>query len=92
VQLRTARKDNATRMAELTGLRAKAETGAAGVVVSDLAYGNDLIAVRAQAKLADEVWARNHCEREALPPEKPDPAAAAKDLAASGKRNQSGVR
>lgn len=91
VQLRTARKDNAKRLAELTELRAKAETGAAGAVVSDLAYGNDLIATRAQSRLADEVWARNNCEREALPPEKPDPAATAKDLTATGKRSRSGA-
>jgi hypothetical protein len=60
-QLETERKNLATRAAELQGLMAKAETGVAGSVVSELAYRNDYIAIRAQAKLADEVWRRNNC-------------------------------
>ena len=40
---------------------AKAETGVAGPVVAELAYRNDYIAVRGQAKLADEAWRRNKC-------------------------------
>src|SRR6202521_4485874 len=54
-QLEAERKTLATRAAELQGLMAKAETGAAGVVVSELAYRNDYISVRGQARLADEV-------------------------------------
>ena len=60
-QLETERKNLAARQADLQGLMAKAETGAAGPVVAELAYRNDYIAVRAQAKLADEVWQRNKC-------------------------------
>jgi hypothetical protein len=60
-QLETERKSLATRGADLQRLMAKAETGVAGSVVSELAYRNDYIAVRAQAKLADEVWQRNKC-------------------------------
>ena len=40
---------------------AKAQTGVAGPVVAELAYRNEYIAVRGQAKLADEAWARNKC-------------------------------
>jgi len=75
VQLRTARNDNAKRVAELKGLMSKAETGAAGPMVAEVAYGNDYLAARAQANLADEVWRRNRCDSEVLPPEKPDKAA-----------------
>jgi hypothetical protein len=60
-QLEAERKSLATRAAELQGLMAKAETGTAGVVVAELAYRNDYISVRGQARLADEVWRRNKC-------------------------------
>ena len=60
-QLVTERKYLATRAAELQGLMAKARTGVAGPVVAELAYRNEYIAVRGQAKLADEAWARNKC-------------------------------
>jgi len=60
-QLVTERKYLATRAAELQGLMAKAQTGVAGPVVAELAYRNEYIAVRGQAKLADEAWARNKC-------------------------------
>jgi hypothetical protein len=70
-QLETERKSLATRSAELQGLMAKAETGVAGSVVSELAYRNDYVALRGQSKLADEVWRRNKCH--------PSPPAAAAD-------------
>lgn len=60
-QLETERKSLATRTAELQGLMAKAETGTGGTVVVELAYRNDYISARAQAKLAEEVWQRNKC-------------------------------
>jgi hypothetical protein len=60
-QLEAERKGLATRAAELQGLMAKADTGAAGPLVSELAYRNDYIAVRGQAKFADEAWRRNKC-------------------------------
>jgi hypothetical protein len=63
------------RAAELQGLMAKAETGVAGPVVAEMAYRNELIATRAQQKLAEEAWQRNKCHE--TPPEaKPDAAAA----------------
>jgi hypothetical protein len=60
-QLETERKILAGRAAELQGLMAKAATGVAGSVVAEVAYRNDYVAVRAQAKLADEAWRRNKC-------------------------------
>jgi len=60
-QLEAERKSLATRMAEVQGLMAKAETGVAGPVVAELAYRNDYIALRGQSKLAEEGWARNKC-------------------------------
>ena len=60
-QLEPERKTLANRAAELQGLMAKAETGAAGSVVAELAYRNEYIAVRGQAKFADEAWRRNKC-------------------------------
>jgi hypothetical protein len=70
-QLEAERKSLATRTAELQGLMAKAETGVAGSVVSELAYRNDYVALRGQSKLAEEVWRRNNCH--------PSPPAAAAD-------------
>jgi hypothetical protein len=60
-QLEPERKNLANRAAELQGLMAKAETGVGGSVVAELAYRNDYIAVRGQAKLAEEAWQRNKC-------------------------------
>ena len=60
-QLEAERKSLANRAAELQGLMAKAETGAGGAVVVELAYRNDYISTRAQAKLADETWRRDKC-------------------------------
>ena len=60
-QLEAERKALAARTAELQGLMEKAETGAAGAVVSELAYRNDYIAVRGQSQLAEEAWRRNKC-------------------------------
>ena len=74
-QLESERKGLASRTAELQGLMAKAETGAGGSVVSEVAYRNDYIALRAQAKLADEVWQRNKCQPS--PPAAATPAAPA---------------
>jgi hypothetical protein len=64
-QLATERKTLAGRTAELRGLMAKAETGAAGTVVAELAYRNEYIAVRGQAKFAEEAWERNRCQNAA---------------------------
>ncbi|MBI5264428.1 MAG: twin-arginine translocation pathway signal [Bradyrhizobium sp.] len=60
-QLEPERKRLATRSAELEGLMAKAETGVAGPLVAEMAYRNEHIAVRGQARFADEAWQRNRC-------------------------------
>src|SRR5947208_17012554 len=60
-QLEPERKNLAARAAELQGLMAKAETGLAGPVVAELAYRNDYVSVRGQARFAEEAWQRNKC-------------------------------
>jgi hypothetical protein len=80
-QLEAERKSLTTRTAELQGLMAKAETGTGGTVVAEIAYRNDYISLRAQAKLAEEVWQRNKCvattPAAATPAAPPAPAAPA---------------
>jgi hypothetical protein len=84
-QLETERKSLAARTADLQKLMDKAETGAGGAVVSELAYRNDYVAVRGRAQLAEDAWRRNKC-RDTPPPEPtPPPAAAAKPAPKSGK-------
>ena len=80
-QLETERKTLATRTAELQGLIDKAQTGAGGAVVSELAYRNDYISTRAQAKLAEENWQKSKCVASAPvapPPAAPRPRAGAR--------------
>src|SRR6476646_9652194 len=72
-QLETERKNLATRAAELQGLMAKANTGVAGPVVAELAYRNEYVSVRGQARFADEAWERGKCH--ASPPVAATPAA-----------------
>lgn len=78
-QLEVERKGLALRTAELQGLIAKAETGVGGSVVGELAYRNDYISVRGQARLAEETWQRNKCvatlPAAATPAPAPAPAA-----------------
>jgi hypothetical protein len=81
-QLETERKALAMRSAELQGLMAKAQTGVAGPVVAELAYRNDYIAVRGQAKLAEEAWQRNKCHDS--PPASATPATPAPSANAKG--------
>ena len=70
-QLEAERKSLASRGAELQGLMAKADTGVAGPVVAELAYRNEYVSVRGQARFAEEAWQRNKC--------RPSPPAAAAD-------------
>lgn len=72
-QLEGERKALAVRTADLQKLMDKAETGAGGAVVSELAYRNDYVAVRGSAQLAEDAWRRNRC-RETPPDAKPAPA------------------
>jgi hypothetical protein len=75
-QLEPERKRIATALAENQGLMAKAETGVAGSVVSELAYRNENIALRGQSHFAEEAWRKNHCRESAAPaaPAGPPPA------------------
>ena len=87
-QLEGERKALAKRTDELQRLMDKAQTGAGGAVVSELAYRNDYIAVRGQAQLAEDGWRRNRCRE--TPEELPaaassSPAAPAKPASRSGK-------
>src|SRR5579863_1334868 len=60
-QLETERKTLSTRQAELQGLMSKAQDGFAGPVVAEVAYRNEYLAVRGQAKNAEEAWVLNKC-------------------------------
>jgi hypothetical protein len=66
-QLEGERKGLAARTAELQGLIDKAQTGAAGSVVGEVAYRNDYISARASAKLAEANWQRSKCVETAPP-------------------------
>src|SRR6185437_4644147 len=72
-QLEPVRKSLAVRQAELQGLMAKAQTGAGGPVVSELAYRSDYISVRGEARLADDACHKNNSHE--TPPATPAAAA-----------------
>jgi hypothetical protein len=72
-QLETERKNLANRSAELQGLMAKAETGVAGPVVAELAYRNEYVSVRGQARFAEEAWQQNKCASAPAPAAPPVP-------------------
>jgi hypothetical protein len=74
-QLEAERKNLSTRLAELQGLISKAQEGAAGPVVAEVAYRNEYIAVRGQARHAEESWQRNKCNE--TPPAAAKPAVSA---------------
>ena len=74
-QLEPERRRIANALAENQGLMAKAETGVAGPVVSEMIYRNENIALRGQLHFAEEAWRKNRC-RETKPaaPATPPPA------------------
>jgi len=74
-QLEAERKAITAKLQELQRLMAKADTGVAGPVVAELAYRNDYISYRGQAKFVDEAWRRNKCVE--TPPSAPGAASAA---------------
>lgn len=61
-QLATARSAYAARVEELKGLMMKAETGAGGAVVAEIAYRPDFLSAQARLKSANAAWQRNRCE------------------------------
>jgi hypothetical protein len=85
-QLAPERKALVKRIEDNQRLMAKAETGAGGAVVAELAYRNDYVALRGQQNLMEETWRKNKCRESdmeaAAPPVRPTPlpapAAAAK--------------
>jgi hypothetical protein len=72
-QLGSARVAVNARVVELERLMAKAETGAAGQLVSGLAYQSDYVAAHAQRDQIDEKITQNNCDAASLAP---PPAAA----------------
>jgi hypothetical protein len=86
-RLETERKNLAKQTEELQARMAKAETGAAGPVVAELAYRNDYISARGQAKLAEQAWQRNKCHESP-----PTAAAAAPGLSPVPPANAKGPR
>ena len=88
-QLETERKTLTTRSAELQGLMAKADTGLAGPVVAELAYRNEYVSVRGQARFAEEAWQRNKCHPS---PPAPAPTAAAPEASPAPSAPGKGAR
>ena len=84
-QLDAQRKSLATRTAELQRLIDKAHTGVAGSVVAEVAYRDDYITVRASAKLVEQEWRRNRCDRASAAHQAP-----ASDLRAAPPSRRSG--
>jgi hypothetical protein len=70
-QLAPVRLAYAKRVEELQGLMAKAETGAAGSVVAEIAYRPDYLSQQALLKSANAAWERNRCDSA---PQAADPA------------------
>lgn len=75
-QLNDARTASFNRVSELQGLMAKAETGAAGSLISGLAYQTDYVKARADLNLVDETRRRGNCG-EPAPEGPPAPATVA---------------
>ncbi len=79
-QLATARKTSNDRVLELERLMAKAETGAAGSLVSGVAYQTDYLSERARRDQIDEKIVSNNCSKADLtlpaPTEQPAPSPA----------------
>ncbi|WP_322517649.1 twin-arginine translocation pathway signal [Rhodopseudomonas palustris] len=74
-QLAAERRGLDARLADLNGLMRKAETGVAGSVVSEVAYRNDYINVKAMSRLAEQTWRDNKCVEAAPPPAASAPGA-----------------
>jgi hypothetical protein len=89
--LETERKSLRTRIEDLERLMAKAQTGAGGAVVAELAYRNDYIALRGQQKLAEKAWQRNNCH-DAPPTSDATSAAVTPTAPAKGKGGHSSMK
>ena len=65
-QLADVRKAQSNKVDELERLMAKAQTGAGGAVVSELAYRPDYATAQANLKLINRVWDENHCDSQVV--------------------------
>lgn len=74
-QLETERKNLSARLAELQGLMNKAQDGFAGPVVAEVAYRNEYLSTRGQAKNAEEAWVLNKCRETPAKAAAPAPSA-----------------
>lgn len=63
-QLATARTSYAKRVEELQGLMAKAETGAGGAIVAEVAYRSDYLSAQGNLKSVNAALERNRCATE----------------------------
>lgn len=95
-QLEAERASLAARTQDLQKLIDKAETGAGGAVVAEMAYRNDYVAVRGQAHFAEEAWRRNRCREgapstAAAPPQRPVIAPATAPRSAPASKSGSAV-
>jgi len=61
-QLATARETYEKRVAELQALMAKAETGAGGSVIAEIAYRPDYVSNQARLKSVNAAWRRERCD------------------------------
>ena len=61
-RLETERLALDARVTDINRLIEKAKTGTAGTVVAEMAYRNDYIAAKAQARLAEKAWVSSRCE------------------------------
>uniref|UniRef100_E6VND4 Twin-arginine translocation pathway signal n=1 Tax=Rhodopseudomonas palustris (strain DX-1) TaxID=652103 RepID=E6VND4_RHOPX len=82
-QLEVERKGLDAQLARLDGLMRKAQTGVAGPVVSEMAYRNDYINLKALSRLAEQTWRENRCTET---PEQPAAAPAEPKRAGRGTR------
>ena len=82
-QLRTAKREQAKRVSDIEALMAKAQTGAGGAVMSEVAYRNDYNNARANYNLAEKAWQKNKCDSERLPAEKLPPAGASPSVSSA---------
>lgn len=63
-QLAPRRASLAARETQLHGLMAKAQEGAGGALISEVAYRSDLLTVQGQRQYADQAWIAKGCERD----------------------------
>ena len=84
-QLAEARKQQSDKIDELKRLMAKAETGAGGAVVSELAYRTDYVSAQAGLKLANRVWDDNHCDSQIVSTGRRQPPSSLPSTASGGR-------